>query len=141
MICHQHNYASATGDTCPCCERDADRETPHTKSDRNLPYAHIMTMAEIDAAEHQGPGGIQFFAPPAPLRKHSHYFKPCPFDEIDIYRVLQIFGVTDQAIGHAVKKLLVAGGRGAGKDISQDVKEAADTLARWQEMRAEETAS
>lgn len=70
-------------------------------------------------------------------RKHSHYFKPCPFDEIDVYRVLERFNVTDQAIGHALKKLLVAGGRGQ-KDIGKDVQEAIDTLERWKEMRAEE---
>ena len=29
------------------------------------------------------------------------------------------------------KKLLVAGGRGAGKDINQDIQEAIDTLVRW----------
>lgn len=78
--------------------------------------------------------------PPAP-RAHSHYFKPCPFAEVDVYRVLALFAVTDPCLQHAVKKLLVAGGRGAGKDISQDVKEAVDTLARWQEMRAEEVGS
>jgi len=77
--------------------------------------------------------------PPAPSeRKHSHYFKPCPFAEVDVYRVLALFGVTDPCLQHAVKKLLVAGGRGAGKDIGRDVQEAIDTLARWQEMRAEE---
>lgn len=70
-------------------------------------------------------------------RKHSHYFKPCPFDEIDVYRVLERFNVTDQAIGHALKKLLVAGGRGH-KDIGKDVQEAIDTLERWQDMRDEE---
>lgn len=71
-------------------------------------------------------------------RKHNHYFKACPFAEVDVYRVLALFGVTDPCLQHAVKKLLVAGGRGAGKDISRDVQEAIDTLARWQEMRAEE---
>lgn len=71
-------------------------------------------------------------------RKHAHYFKACPYDEIDVYRVLELFAITDQAIGHALKKLLVAGGRGAGKDITRDVAEARDTLVRWLEMRAEE---
>lgn len=69
--------------------------------------------------------------------KHSHYFKPCPFSRIDVYRVLSMFGVTDPCLQHAVKKLLVAGGRGH-KDISRDVQDAIDTLARWQEMRREE---
>lgn len=71
-------------------------------------------------------------------RKHSHYFKSTKgLDMIDVYRVLELFGVTDQALGHAIKKLLVAGGRGH-KDIDRDIQEAIDTLHRWQEMRAEE---
>lgn len=69
--------------------------------------------------------------------KHSHYFKPCPFSHVDVYRVLSMFGVTDPCLQHAVKKLLVAGGRGH-KDISRDVQDAIDTLTRWQEMRHEE---
>ncbi len=72
-------------------------------------------------------------------RKHAHYFKPVAgFTEVDIYRVLRMFNVTDQAFGHAIKKLLVAGGRGAGKDVSRDVQEAIDTLIRWQELEAED---
>lgn len=49
-------------------------------------------------------------------RKHSHYFKSV----------------------EGLKDLLVAGGRGGGKDITRDIQEAIDTLKRWQEMRAEE---
>lgn len=74
-------------------------------------------------------------------RKHSHYFKSVKgIDMIDVYRVLELFGVTDQALGHAIKKLLVAGGRGH-KDIDKDIQEAIDTLHRWQEMRAEDAAA
>lgn len=70
--------------------------------------------------------------------KHSHYKKPVAgLQFVDVYRVLALFGVTDPCLQHAVKKLLVAGGRGA-KDISQDVQEAIDTLQRWQEMRRED---
>jgi len=70
--------------------------------------------------------------------KHPHYFKPVAgLQHIDVYRVLQLFGVTDPCLQHSIKKLLVAGGRGA-KDISQDVQEAIDTLLRWQEMRRED---
>lgn len=70
--------------------------------------------------------------------KHSHYKKPVAgLEFIDVYRVLVLFGVTDPCLQHAVKKLLVAGGRGA-KDIGQDIQEAIDTLQRWQEMRAED---
>ena len=70
--------------------------------------------------------------------KHSHYKKTVAgLQFVDVYRVLTLFGVTDPCIQHAVKKMLVAGGRGA-KDISQDVQEAIDTLQRWQEMRRED---
>lgn len=72
--------------------------------------------------------------------KHSHYYKDVEkLQFIDVYRVLQLFAVGDPCIQHAVKKLLVAGGRGAGKDISRDVQEAIDTMKRWQEMRSEES--
>lgn len=72
-------------------------------------------------------------------RKHAHYFKDVSqITELDVYRVLRLFGVTDQSIGHALKKLLVAGGRGAGKDISQDIQEAIDSLTRWQELEEED---
>lgn len=69
---------------------------------------------------------------------HNHYFKRVAHLEyIDVYRVLDLFGITDHAIGHALKKLLVAGGRGAGKDIGQDIQEAIDSLVRWKEMQVE----
>ena len=74
-----------------------------------------------------------------PTKKHSHYFKSVAgLDEIDVYRVLELFNVTNPAIAHAAKKLLVAGGRGAGKDIDKDIAEAIDTLVRWQTMRRED---
>lgn len=68
---------------------------------------------------------------------YSHYHKPCPYDFVDVYRVLELFGVTDPCLQHAIKKLLVAGGRGQ-KDIRKDVAEAIVTLTRWQQMREEE---
>lgn len=78
------------------------------------------------------------FAAKKRAREHSHYFKNVAhLTEVDVYRVLELFGVTDQAVGHAVKKLLCSGGRGV-KDVAQDIKEARDTLTRWQEMRAED---
>ena len=73
------------------------------------------------------------------MSKHSHYFKDVSrLQTVDVYRVLHLFGVTDQCIGHAIKKLLVAGGRGAGKSMEKDVTEAIDSLTRWQEMRIED---
>jgi len=74
-------------------------------------------------------------------RKHAHYFRSVAhLSEIDIYRMLDLFGVTDQALGHAIKKLVAPGGRGAGKDFRKDVQEAIDTLQRRLEMLDEDAA-
>ncbi len=73
-------------------------------------------------------------------REHNHYFKSVEgLTHIDVYLVLILFAVTDPCIAHAVKKLLVPGRRGA-KDIDKDVKEAIDSLKRFQEIRAEQAA-
>lgn len=77
---------------------------------------------------------------PTIAEQFPHYFKDVShLNTIDIYRVLGLWGVTDNAIAHAIKKLLVAGGRGA-KDAEQDVAEAIVSLRRWQEMQAENAA-
>lgn len=66
--------------------------------------------------------------------KHPHYHKNVAhLNHIDVYRVLERFGVTDPTVQHAVKKLLVSGGRGV-KDQLQDVTEAIDSLNRYVEM-------
>lgn len=71
--------------------------------------------------------------------KYSHYFREVQkgVTHIDIYRLLAMFGVTDNALGHAIKKLIVPGLRGA-KDVCKDVTEARDTLNRWLEMAQED---
>ena len=72
-------------------------------------------------------------------RKHNHYFKDVQrLQYVDLYRVHSLFNVTDPCLQHAIKKLLVAGGRGAGKDKSKDIQEAVDSLVRWQEMAQED---
>ena len=73
------------------------------------------------------------------MRAHGHYHKACPYDSIDVYRVIDLFEVTDPCLQHVVKKALVAGGRGH-KDIGKDVQDMIDTLTRWQGMRREEVA-
>lgn len=71
--------------------------------------------------------------------KHSHYKKDVSHLQfIDVYRVLELYNVTNPCIQHAIKKLLVAGGRGAGKDVAQDIQEAIDSLVRWQDMKKED---
>jgi hypothetical protein len=69
--------------------------------------------------------------------EYNHYFKKWKNTFIDVYRVLSLFNVTDPCIQHAVKKLLVPGARGA-KDVNKDVKEAIDSLLRFQQMREED---
>jgi len=69
---------------------------------------------------------------------HNHYYKDVRHLEyVDVYRIIALFSVTDPCIQHALKKVLVAGGRGAGKDISRDIQEAIDSLERWKEMQKE----
>lgn len=71
-------------------------------------------------------------------KKHNHYFKNVKHLEyIDVYRVLDLFEVTNPSIQHAIKKLLVAGGRGT-KDTNKDIQEAIDSLIRYQEMVSED---
>lgn len=62
--------------------------------------------------------------------KYPHYFKSVKhLDEVDVYAVMDLFDVQNQAVGHAVKKLLVGGKRGA-KNYLRDIIEARDTLNR-----------
>jgi len=59
------------------------------------------------------------------------------YEYIDVYRILELYGVECHAIGHAVKKLLCAGERGA-KSKEQDLREAIQAIARAVEMMAED---
>lgn len=73
-----------------------------------------------------------------PANAFPHYYKKVEhLKHVDVYRVLQLFQVTDPCLQHAVKKLLVAGGRGP-KDPIKDVHEAIATLERFLEMRFED---
>lgn len=71
---------------------------------------------------------------------YSHYHKHCPYEYVDVYRVLEMFQVTDPCLQHAIKKLLVAGSRGGGKDMDKDIAEVIVTLTRWQQMQEETVA-
>jgi hypothetical protein len=72
---------------------------------------------------------------------HGHYKKDVShLSTVDVYRVLELFDVTHPALQHALKKVLAAGKRGAKSD-EKDVQEAIDSLTRWQQMRAEDSAA
>lgn len=149
-------FAAHDGKGCP---PGLDTETPvdvHTRDGATRCFWHAGDLSWVHAGQ-SAPGDIVYWrravgvtktlVTPAPrneavdsrVRKRSHYFKDVShLDTVDVYRVLSLFNVTDQALGHAIKKLLVAGGRGAGKDVTRDVQEAADTLQRFLEMRNED---
>ena len=63
-------------------------------------------------------------------RKYNHYFKNVAhLEALDVYRVLQLFGVTDPCLQHAIKKLLAAGKRGH-KDYEQDLIDILSSVER-----------
>jgi len=69
---------------------------------------------------------------------HEHYFKDVThLKTIDVYRVLDLFGVSNPCIQHAVKKLLCSGTRGV-KDERKDIEEAVSSLVRCLEMQTED---
>ena len=71
--------------------------------------------------------------------KYGHYFKDVShLKKIDVYRVIDLWEITDPALQHALKKVLAAGKRGA-KNQMQDVAEAIDSLVRFQDMQVENT--
>jgi hypothetical protein len=73
-------------------------------------------------------------------QQHPHYYVDVTgLSKVDIYRLLELFGVNSPSMQHAIKKLLVAGQRGH-KDAATDVNDAIKSLTRWVEMRAEDEA-
>lgn len=66
----------------------------------------------------------------APSNKYQRTIKGVT---VDVYDVLAAFGVTCQARGHAIKKLLMAGQRGH-KDEAQDLREAKQAIERSIEL-------
>lgn len=71
--------------------------------------------------------------------KYGKYFKDVSnLEKIDVYRILDLYEVTDHALGHAIKKLLLAGSRTGGKGAYKDITEARDTLSRYIEMQSED---
>lgn len=75
---------------------------------------------------------------PEVAQQFSRYYRDVSmYQSIDVYRVLWLFEVTSQPVGHAIKKLLVPGKRGA-KSYEEDVKEAIASLQRELSMLAED---
>lgn len=69
---------------------------------------------------------------------YAHYVKNVShLKAIDVYRILDLYGVTHPALQHAVKKLLCAGKRGT-KDYRRDLCEAMDSIDRALQMADED---
>jgi len=69
---------------------------------------------------------------------HSHYFRDVSnLQQIDVYRILELFEVVCPVAQHIVKKALAAGKRGA-KSPARDMQDIADSANRWLEMRQED---
>lgn len=108
-------------------------------STNQRPYQAIPNPATVTITPEMQKQITDMYNKVSEPKKHSHYFKDVSkLKTIDVYRVLELFNVTDPCLQHAIKKLLVAGGRGAGKSIDKDVQEAIDTLLRYQAMKRED---
>lgn len=65
---------------------------------------------------------------------HEHYFRDVSgLDRIDVYRMLELFGVTCPVAQHVVKKAMAAGQRGH-KSTRRDWQDIADSAARKLQM-------
>lgn len=71
-------------------------------------------------------------------RKHSHYFRPFPYENIDIYRFLEVFEVACPAAQHIIKKAVATGKRGH-KDLQRDWQDILDSAQRKLDMLEEDS--
>jgi hypothetical protein len=70
---------------------------------------------------------------------YPKYYKDVrKLDVVDVYRVHRLFGVTDNELHHASKKILLCGVRTGGKPARKEIEEARDTLNRWLEIQDED---
>ena len=69
--------------------------------------------------------------------KHNHYFRDCPYDKIDVYRIIDIFEITDPVAQHILKKCIATGKRGH-KDEKRDWQDILDSAQRRLDMIAED---
>lgn len=65
----------------------------------------------------------------AAVPKSRYHKSVAGYDTIDVYDVLRLYEVESHPVGHAIKKLLMAGRRGS-KGYRQDLQEAVDSIFR-----------
>ena len=69
--------------------------------------------------------------------QYPHYYKDVRhLSVIDVYQVCDLWEISDSsgALQHAIKKLLVSGGRSGGKNRDTDIDEAVKTIQRHQRL-------
>jgi len=67
------------------------------------------------------------------FKYYKHHYKGIL---LDVYRILQVYKITNPAQQHAIKKLLRAGG--SIKSLEQDINETIAILERWLDMIRED---
>lgn len=122
--------------------------TNHIKIDTTLEQRYQAYCSQCDA-DGRFPLNIDYFERIVDVihssknsKVYPHYFKAVPIDpdtgqpvtHLDVYWVLESWGVS-HPIGHAIKKLLCAGGRGNNnKNVFQDIDEAIKSIERAKEL-------
>lgn len=73
------------------------------------------------------------------MSDHNHYFRDIPkgVTKMDIYRFLDLFGVTCPVAQHVIKKAVAAGQRGH-KDVTRDWQDVQDSAMRKLQMIEED---
>lgn len=101
-------------------------------------FTQVGAIASIEMFDKNNSGRNEHLEKDLELvEKYPHYYKDIRhLNIIDIYRFFDLFEVTDPCLQHSMKKLAVGGKRGA-KDYEKDIKEAMDTLKRWEYMQEE----
>ncbi len=112
---------------------DEDKDYYHVVHDGNQSFVsknHCKVIEEGMTAEVPGQPRKVFYGNPEKSKYHRE-IKPDVW--IDVYDVLKAFEVTNQATGHAIKKLLAPGKRGV-KSTDQDLQEAIQSITRAREL-------
>jgi hypothetical protein len=72
---------------------------------------------------------------------HEHYFiDVSAYDQVDVYRLIELAGITCPVAQHVFKKAFATGKRGH-KDLRRDWKDIADSAARRLQMMDEDLAA
>jgi len=72
---------------------------------------------------------------------HEHYFiDVSAYDRVDVYRLIELIGITCPVAQHVFKKAFATGKRGH-KDLRRDWQDIADSAARRLQMISEDEAT